>query len=154
MCAPGYGKATGASVCAECSAGTYGSVARSTTPCETCPEPTRTFTYAWPSNVVDIYTPAVTSPLLAKGLEDCLADFSQIVNGAFSLDLVDAVGVYAPAEAPDENRVLSLQACVAACAMDNGCAAATFDYYIALEGTGTGSCKLWTPTTGGPISGG
>jgi hypothetical protein len=101
---------------------------------------------------VDVYTPAVTSPNLAKGLEDCLADFSQIVNGAFSLDLVDAVGVYEPAEAADANRILSLQACVAACATDSECAAATFDYYVALEGTGTGSCKLWTPATGSSIS--
>jgi hypothetical protein len=152
LCAPGFGKATGATTCAECGAGTYGSVARSTTPCETCPEPTRTFTYAWPSDNVDVYTPAVTSPNLAKGLEDCLADFSQIVNGAFSLDLVDAVGVYEPAEAADANRILSLQACVAACATDSECAAATFDYYVALEGTGTGSCKLWTPATGSSIS--
>jgi len=67
---------------------------------------------------------------------------------------MDDAGVYGPAEAADGNRILSLQACVAACAMDFFCAAATFDYYVALEGTGADSCKLWKPVTGGRISGG
>eukprot|EP00775_Hariotina_reticulata_P009696 gene9696-9855_t len=162
LCAPGFGKATAADTCTPCGSGTYGSAARSTIGCEACLEATRKFTYAWPSDNVDTYSPAVTSPPYAKGLEDCLADFSQIVNGAFYLDLVDTASVYEPtADITNGGAILNLQTCVAACATLSTCAAATFDYFIAQEGQldvngivvpNNASCKLWTPATGSDIN--
>jgi hypothetical protein len=164
LCAPGFGKATAGAACSACGSGTYGSASRSTFGCETCPEATRKFTYAWPSENVDTYSPAVTSPPYAKGLEDCLADFSQIVNGAFYLDLVDTASVYEPTvDITNGGAILNLQTCVAACATSATCAAATFDYYVAQEGQLDGdgnvvannaTCKLWKPVTGSNIEGG
>eukprot|EP00775_Hariotina_reticulata_P005167 gene5167-5405_t len=138
--------------------------ARSEFVCETCPEATRKFTYAWPAENVDTYSPAVTSPPYAKGLEDCISDFAQIVNGAFCLDLVDTASVYAPTvDSADGRAISTLQGCIAACAVDSGCAAATFDYFIAHESqfdadgnvvTNNASCKLWKPSTGAGVASG
>jgi hypothetical protein len=85
VCAPGYGAANVASCAANaattaiCQGGWYGPPDRNTTPCLQCPAASRTFTFAYPSALdIDAFTPAVTSPPYAAGVEDCLADFAQV----------------------------------------------------------------------------
>jgi hypothetical protein len=94
VCAPGFGGVT-ASDCnvedsgktqlqkaqAACQGGKYGPANRDSTLCIACPEATRTFSYAWPTEAFDVYFPRVTSPPQAKSLHDCLADFAQVCFG-------------------------------------------------------------------------
>eukprot|EP00775_Hariotina_reticulata_P007892 gene7892-8088_t len=161
LCAPGYGGSdvtaclNNAATTAICKNGWYGPPDRSTTPCVQCPVASRTFTFAYPSAAdIDVFTPAVTSPPYAAGVEDCLADFAQIVDGPFYLDLKNDLTCNVPVADFLGNPILNLQTCVSECASRAGCAAATFDYYLASLGNTNSSCKLWMPSTGVNIAAG
>eukprot|EP00775_Hariotina_reticulata_P005228 gene5228-5464_t len=84
----------------------------------------------------DDFVPWPTSPLYAKSSFQCLAAFSQTLEGNSWLHLIPG---------PDytrRDRLSSLDVCARACDEDEGCAAATFSY-------GDYSCWLWRPSSGG-----
>jgi hypothetical protein len=56
-----------------------------TTRCLACPV-NRVFAFPWGDDVHE-FVPLATSPAGATSQSDCLADFSQMVDGAFFLDL-------------------------------------------------------------------
>eukprot|EP00775_Hariotina_reticulata_P004059 gene4059-4306_t len=84
----------------------------------------------------DDFAPWPTSPLYAKSSSQCLAAFSQTVEGNSWLHLIPGQ------EYVKRNRLGSLDVCARACDEDKGCAAATFNY-------GDFSCWLWRPSSGG-----
>jgi hypothetical protein len=106
---------------------------------------------------LDKFTPEATSPAGAVDVKDCLADFSQVVNGAFYLDVVEGPCSEPALDAHEVYPALSLLSCVLSCRKRPDCAAATFDYYLVEEGQfqasdgqwyqNTEACKLWIPQT-------
>jgi hypothetical protein len=130
LCAAGYGNIAQNTTCSSCQDGFYGSSDRKDNKCTKCPGG-RTFSYDY-NGVDDIFTPEVTSKPFSTSQADCVADFSQTVEGAFYLDLTPGDGlVIVPAR---EN----LQSCVQDCRENAGCTAATFDY-ASLQ------CLNWVP---------
>jgi hypothetical protein len=130
LCAAGYGNIAQNTTCASCQDGYYGSSDRKDNTCTKCPGG-RTFSYDY-SGVDDIFTPQTTSKPFSTSQADCVADFSQTVEGAFYLDLQEGAGF--ATIAGREN----LQSCVQECRDNANCTAATFDY-ASLE------CWNWTP---------
>jgi hypothetical protein len=100
--------------------------------CTKCPGG-RTFSYDWQGED-DIFTPQTTSKPFSSSQADCVADFSQTVEGAFFMDLTLSDGLGMSKVAGREN----LQSCVQTCREDAKCIAATFDY-SSLE------CWNWVP---------
>jgi hypothetical protein len=129
VCAPGYGGSS-ASECAAgatsgaklCKDGTYGSPSRtgSDTACAACPTGRR-FSYTYTSD--EVFVPGATSRHGAISVDDCIADFSQTIDGASYLPLTLGATFAIAAD------VVSLRGCVDACRADAGCTAATFTYY-------------------------
>lgn len=86
LCAAGYGGASPQS-CKPCVDGYYNPLSGrilDTTRCLACPV-SRVFSFPW--NGDNDFVPLATSPAGATSQGDCLADFSQTVDGAFFLDL-------------------------------------------------------------------
>jgi hypothetical protein len=127
VCAPGYGGSSAAECAAGaagatpklCKDGTYGSPSRtgSDTACAACPTG-RTFSYTYTSD--DVFVPGATSRHGANSVDDCIADFSQTIDGASYLPLTAGATFAVAAD------VVSLRGCVDACRGDSGCAAASF----------------------------
>jgi hypothetical protein len=132
LCAAGFGTIAQNTTCRSCQDGYYGTSDRKTNECTKCPGG-RTFSYDW-QGVDDIFTPQTTSKPFSSSQADCVADFSQTVEGAFYLDLVPGFGF--DKQPGREN----LQSCVEECRSDGNCTAATFDY-------ATLDCWLWKPDT-------
>ncbi|WIA32737.1 hypothetical protein OEZ86_005923 [Tetradesmus obliquus] len=132
LCAAGYGNIAQNTTCGSCQDGYYGTSDRKDNKCTKCPGG-RSFSYDY-NGVDDVFTPEVTSKPYSASQADCVADFSQTVEGAFSLDLTAGAGLVSVAAR--EN----LQSCVQECRDNSKCVAATFDY-DSLE------CKNWVPDT-------
>jgi hypothetical protein len=132
LCAAGYGNIAQNTTCSSCQDGYYGSSDRKDNKCTKCPGG-RTFNYDY-NGKDDIFTPETTSKPYSTSQADCVADFSQTVEGAFYLDLQAGEG-YATVTASE-----NLQSCVQNCRDSATCIAATFDY-SSLE------CWNWSPVT-------
>ncbi|KAF8067261.1 ATJ10 [Scenedesmus sp. PABB004] len=130
-CAAGWGTRAQNTTCVPCQDGYYGASDRGdTSQCVLCPAD-RTFTYDWQDRP-DVFVPKATSRPYAKTLGDCVADFSQTVEGSSFLDLT--VGANFAKVAGLEN----LETCVQYCRDTASCGAVTFEY-------STLSCWVWTP---------
>ncbi|WIA32723.1 hypothetical protein OEZ86_005909 [Tetradesmus obliquus] len=132
LCAAGYGNIAQNTTCGSCQDGYYGTSDRKDNKCTKCPGG-RSFSYDY-NGVDDVLTPEVTSKPYSASQADCVADFSQTVEGAFSLDLTAGAGLVAVAAR--EN----LQSCVQECRENAKCVAATFDYSDL-------QCSNWVPDT-------
>lgn len=132
MCAPGYGQIALNTTCNSCQDGYYGPSDRKDSKCLRCPSG-RSFSYDY-QGVDDIFTPQITSKPYSDSQADCVADFSQTVEGAFYLDLQAGAGF------TQVTGKENLQSCVQDCRESATCLAATFDY-ASLE------CWEWAPDT-------
>lgn len=88
-------------------------------PCISCNDVLTSFSYNWMTDN-DVWTAPVTARLEADNPVDCLAEFTQVVDGAFYVPAIDLPSNrYA-------NNVTSFSDCVATCG--DGCALVTYDY--------------------------
>ncbi|WIA29465.1 hypothetical protein OEZ86_011966 [Tetradesmus obliquus] len=136
LCAAGWGTIALNTTCKSCQDGYYGDADRKDGACTKCPGG-RSFSYDW-QGVDDIFKPQTTSKPLSSSQADCVADFSQTVEGAFYLDLQFALG--ASPELLLVGGRENLQSCVQECREEAKCAAATFDYESL-------KCWSWQPAT-------
>lgn len=137
LCAAGYGGPS-ASQCVPCQDGRFGppaggsSVRGDHTRCLSCPTGTAFSFPDWNGNL-DVFSPSPTSPVGATSASDCLAEFSQTVEGPFFLDLKPNHPDF-----PAIPGAETLAACVSYCSEDDACAAITFNYQST-------TCSAWKP---------
>ncbi|KAF6251784.1 hypothetical protein COO60DRAFT_1674488 [Scenedesmus sp. NREL 46B-D3] len=130
LCAAGYGFIAQNTTCMPCQDGYFGTTDRKDNRCTKCPGG-RTFSFEYIGEN-DVFDPQTTSKPFSNSQADCVADFSQTVEGASYLDLQPGTGY--TTIAGREN----LQSCVQECRDNAACTAATFDY-------ATLQCWNWNP---------
>ena len=119
VCFPGYGTSWGDTVvsnCSPCPQGYYGQELRETNACEPCM--TTTYVFAYKGTLNSFTARAVTVPF-ANCKADCLAEYAQIVDRAWSLPATSGWVTYSAND---------IESCSTGCTNDILCQFVTFDY--------------------------
>lgn len=132
---------------------TYGPPGRDYgSPCISCNDVLTSYSYNWQTDN-DVWSAPVTARLEADNAVDCLAEFTQVVDGAFYVPAISlASNLYA-------NNVTSFSDCVATCG--DGCALVTYDYktlecwalYLTPSTYEGCVCIAWCLLTAQPVAG-